>query len=65
VIDVDGDTATAKLIFTEVIIDNQGDAPRVLQQGREYDTLVKRDGQWLIKSRQIMSGREAPEGWAD
>lgn len=62
---VNGDTATAKLVFTEIIIDEQGDAPRILAQGREYDTLVKRDGQWLIKSRQIVSGRGDPEGWTD
>lgn len=62
---VTGDTATARMIFTEVVIDEQGDAPRLLQQGREFDTLVKVDGQWLIQSRQIVGGRDVPDGWTD
>jgi hypothetical protein len=63
-ITVDGDTATAKLIYTEIVIDEQGDTPRLLAQGREFDTFVKVDGQWLIQTRRIMGGRDVPEGWA-
>jgi hypothetical protein len=60
---VTGSTATAQLIFTEIIVDKQGDPPRVLVQGREYDWLVKAKGQWRIKKRQIMPGAQVPEGW--
>ena len=60
---VHGDTATAQLIFTEVVIDTQGAAPRVLTQGREYDTLAKVKGQWRFKKRQIMPGAQKPAGW--
>ena len=60
---VHGDTATAQLIFTEVIIDKQGDLPRLLAQGREYDTLVKVKGQWRYKKRQIVAGPQPPPGW--
>ena len=60
---VHGDTATAQLIFTEVIIDKQGAAPRLLAQGREYDNLVKIKGQWRYKKRQIVAGTQPPAGW--
>ena len=60
---VRGDTATAQLIFTEFLIEKQGDAPRVTAQGREYATFVKVHGQWRYKTRQIKGGTEPPEGW--
>jgi hypothetical protein len=60
---VHGDTAKAQLIFTEIIIDTQGAAPRVLTQGREYDDLVKVGGKWRIKKRQILPGAQEPPGW--
>ena len=53
---VHGSAATAQLIFTEIIIDTQGAAPRVLTQGREYDDLVKLNGQWRFKRRRILPG---------
>lgn len=60
---VQGDTATAQVIFTEILIDKQGDTPHLLAQGREYDWLVKVDGQWRFKKRQIAAGTNPPEGW--
>lgn len=62
---VHGDTATARLVFTETTIEKQGEAPKLLIQGREFDTLVKRNGRWWIKSRQIMGANGVPEGWQD
>ncbi len=62
---VHGDTATAELIFTEFLIDKQGDAPRVTAQGREYATFVRVNGQWRYKTRQIKGGTEPPEGWKE
>ncbi|HEX7080646.1 MAG TPA: nuclear transport factor 2 family protein [Gammaproteobacteria bacterium] len=62
---VHGDTASAKLIFTEYLIEKQGDAPRVIAQGREYATFVKVDGQWRYKTRSIQGGTEPPEGWKE
>ncbi len=38
-------------------------APHVIQQGREYDHLVKVKGHWRFTSRQIMPGAQAPAGW--
>ena len=62
---VHGDTATARLVFTETTTEKQGDAPRILTQGREFDTLVKRNGRWLFLTRQIMAANGVPEGWQD
>lgn len=62
---VHGDTASEQLIFTEFLVDKQGDAPRVRTQGREYATLVKINGRWRYKTRQIKSDTEPPAGWKD
>jgi len=61
---VQGDTATARLIYTEVVIDTEGAAPRILSQGREYDRFVKRDGHWRIQRRELTPPNAVPEGWA-
>ena len=60
-----GDTATARLVFTETTTEKQGEAPKLLTQGREFDTLVKRNGRWFFLSRQIMGASGVPEGWQD
>jgi hypothetical protein len=57
---VHGSTASARLIFTEVVIDKQGDAPRILTQGKEFDTLVKVKGVWRISKRQILGAEQGP-----
>jgi hypothetical protein len=62
---VHGATATARLVFTETITEKQGEAPKILTQGREFDHLVKRGGRWLIASRQIMGATGVPDGWQD
>ena len=62
---VHGDTASARLVFTETTTEKQGDAPKILTQGREFDNLVKRDGRWLISKRQIMGPKGVPEGWRE
>ena len=64
-ITVHSDTATARLVFTETLTEKQGEAPKILTQGREFDHLVKRDGKWLIAVRQIMGANGVPEGWQD
>lgn len=62
---VNGDTATARLVFTETTTEKQGDTPKILIQGREFDWLVKRNGRWLILKRQIMGANGVPDGWQD
>lgn len=60
---VHGDTATAQLVYTEYVIEKQGDPVQVITQGKEYSAFVKVDGRWRYKTRQIRGGTEPPEGW--
>lgn len=63
---VHGATATARLIFTETVIDKQGDTPRILTQGKEFDHLAKANGEWRITRRQIVGAdQKAPPEWKD
>jgi hypothetical protein len=63
---VHGATATARLIFTEIVIDKAGDAPRILTQGKEFDNLVKVNGEWRIARRQILGAEQgAPADWTE
>lgn len=63
---VHGSTATARFIFTEVVVDKQGDAPRVLTQGKEFDNLIKVKGQWRLAKRQILGAEQtAPSDWKE
>ena len=65
IISVNGDTATAWCIWTGVMNDDIKKPPRFLEQGREYDELVKRDGRWYIKKRYITADSALPEMWAE
>jgi ketosteroid isomerase-like protein len=60
IINIDGDTATAWLIWTGVMNDDIKKPPRFLEQGREYDELVKRNGRWFIKKRYISADSGLP-----
>jgi len=57
---VHGDTATADLIWTGVVSETAKAAPRIVEQGREHDELVKREGRWYFKYRVITSDGGLP-----
>ena len=61
VIDVDGDTATAEFMWTGVLNTGIQEPPRLLEQGREYDLLVKQDGEWRIRKRVVIADSGLPE----
>jgi len=61
VIDVDGDTATATFFWTGVMNTAIQERPVMWEQGREYDQLVKQDGQWRIKKRVVIADSGLPE----
>lgn len=61
VIDVTGDTATAKFTWTGVMNSAIGERPQLFEQGREYDRLVKQGGQWRIKKRVVIADSGLPE----
>jgi hypothetical protein len=57
---VTGDTATADVIWTGVNSESVRSLPQILEQGREHDELVKRDGRWYFKHRVITTDGGLP-----
>ena len=57
---VNGNSATADVIWTGVISETVKAAPRFVEQGREHDELVKRNGHWYFKLRVITSDGGLP-----
>lgn len=64
VIDVTGDTATAQFMWTGVMNETIDGRPVLWEQGREYDLLVKQDGEWRIKKRTVIADSGLPERYA-
>jgi hypothetical protein len=62
-ITVDGNAATAKLVWTENVVQKERDPVQQPFQGREYSTFVKVGGKWMYRTRELKGGTEAPEGW--
>jgi hypothetical protein len=61
VINVDGDKATAHVIWTGVMNEGVGKAPSLFEQGREDSELRKVKGKWLISKRCISSDSGLPD----
>jgi len=57
---VNGNTATADVIWTGVNSETVKAAPQFIEQGREHDELVKRNGHWYFKVRVITSDGGLP-----
>lgn len=64
IINVDGKKATAWFIWTGVVNEDIKGPPRFLEQGREFDELVKKDGRWYIEKRYITADSGA-EAWME
>jgi hypothetical protein len=64
-ITVKGDTARAKLVWTENVMQEERGEILLRAQGREYSTFVKKDGKWMYLTRIIKGGTEPPDGWTD
>jgi len=60
IIKIDGNSATAHLIWTGVMNEGIGKLPQVVEQGREDTELVKQNGKWLIKRRYISTDGRMP-----
>ena len=52
---VNGKSATADVIWTGINSETVKAVPQFIEQGREHDELVKRDGRWYFKHRVITS----------
>jgi len=61
IIDVDGDTATAEFYWTGVMNDTVEGRPQLWEQGREYDLLVRQNGEWRVKKRTVIADSGLPE----
>lgn len=65
VIEVDGDNATASFIWTGISNPDIGEPPVFIEQGREFDRLVKVDGEWKFTHRVVIADSGLPESQAD
>jgi len=61
---VNGESATADLIWTGVASETATSQPHLVEQGREHDDLVKLAGRWLLKKRVITSDGGLPDFYA-
>jgi ketosteroid isomerase-like protein len=62
---VSGDTATAHMIYTEIMNDSVYLAPRLIEQGREDTKFRKIDGRWYITERLITQDGGLPPAYFD
>ncbi len=60
IIKINGNRATAHLIWTGVMNEGIGKLPQIVEQGREDTELVKQNGKWLIKRRYITADGRMP-----
>jgi hypothetical protein len=60
-ITVDGDSATAQMLWTQTLNDTLKGPPRLIEQGREYDRLVRQNGRWKISKRVVIADSGLPD----
>lgn len=60
-IEVAGSTATARFLWTQLLNDSLKGPPQLVEQGREFDELVKKDGQWRIARRIVVADSGLPD----
>lgn len=57
---VNGQSATADVIWTGINSETVKASPQLIEQGREHDELVKRNGRWYFKRRVITTDGGLP-----
>jgi hypothetical protein len=60
-IEIEGDEARAQMLWTQTLNDTVKGPPRLIEQGREFDLLVRRDGRWKIKKRVVIADSGLPD----
>ncbi len=61
VIKLDGDTATAQMLWTQTLNDTIKGPPRLIEQGREFDILVRQGDRWRIAKRVVIADSGLPD----
>lgn len=61
VMDVQGDEAKVEFMWTQTLNDTIKGPPRFIEQGREFDRLIKIDGEWKIKKRVVIADSGLPD----
>lgn len=59
-ITVNGTSATADVLWTEVYSQTHSALPRILEQGREHDELIEQHGRWYLKKRVVTNDGGLP-----
>ena len=59
---VQGDTATATLLWFSIVSPKLTDPPAVTEHGHDTTDLVRQNGHWLINKRVVFSDGGMPEG---
>jgi hypothetical protein len=57
---VKGHSATADVLWTEVYSETHRAMPQILEQGREHDELIKRQGRWYLTRRVVTNDGGLP-----
>ena len=60
-IELDGDTARARMMWTQTLNDTLKGPPRLIEQGLEYDLLIKQEGRWKIRKRVVIADSGMPD----
>ncbi len=60
-IDIEGDKATARAMWTQTINESIKGPPRFIEQGWEVDALQKIDGKWKITKRVVTADSNLPD----
>jgi ketosteroid isomerase-like protein len=60
-IELDGDTARARMMWTQTLNDTLKGPPRLIEQGLEYDLLVQQEGRWKIRKRVVIADSGMPD----
>ena len=60
-IEVTGTTATARFLWTQLLNDSIKGPPQLIEQGREFDLLIKRNSEWRITKRVVIADSGLPD----
>lgn len=60
-IEVNGDRATARMMWTQTLNETLKGQPRLIEQGLETDELIKQDGAWKITKRVVTADSNLPD----